>query len=71
MNIDEFNKTLRGKLLYFGYMIQYEIEWIEGLESFDIDNEELERHYDLLEYFIRDGACRIQELYDDFLGKEN
>ncbi|NMA75590.1 MAG: hypothetical protein GX963_15880 [Bacteroidales bacterium] len=71
MKIEEFDKALRDKLLYFGYMIQNEIEWIEGLESFDIDNEELERHYNLLKYFICDGACRIQKLYDDFLGKKD
>ena len=71
MKIEEFDKILRGVLLYLGYMIQYEIEWIEGLESFDIDNEELERHYDLLEHFILDGACRIQKVYDDFLDKRD
>ncbi len=70
MKIKEFDKILRGTLLYLGYMIQDEVEQIENLENYDTDSEELARHYDLLEYFIRDGACRIQRVYDDLLGKD-
>ena len=33
MKIKEFDKILRGTLLYLGYMIQDEVEQIEGLES--------------------------------------
>ena len=51
-------------------MIKDEIEWVEGLEKFNIDNEELEQHYDILEYYLREGGCKLQKLYDDFLKRD-
>lgn len=71
MNIEKFKELLRNTLKYFGHMIRDEIEWVEGLENFNIDNKELEQHYDILEYYLREGGNKLQKLYDDFLEREN
>lgn len=46
-------KMLRQWLKYYGAQIAEEYEWIKGLEDYNIDNCELDSHYDnMIEWIV-------------------
>ena len=59
------NKLLRGHLKYYAYLIKEEYEWIDGLDKHNIDNSELEYHYDMILDYIFSCYYKIQELFPE------
>mgnify|MGYP001463906347 CR=1 FL=1 len=59
------DKSLRGYLKYYASLIKDQYEWIDGLDNCNIDNSELEHHYDLLLEWVVSCYEKIQELGSD------
>lgn len=52
----------RKIIKYHLYLIKEEMEWIEGLEKYDIDNDELDEHYSMAIEFMADCNKKLKEL---------
>jgi hypothetical protein len=68
ITIEEFIETLKNILKCYGWMIKEEYEWIEGLEKYNIDNDELKLHYNNLMDLIMSANDKIIEVLNKFEG---
>lgn len=59
------NDKLKAYLKYYVYMINVELEYINGLEKYNINNQELEDHYLSLSGLIQSAYSEIINDYDN------
>lgn len=74
MTIEEFTKKQRDLLRYYSFIIKEKYESItklEELEEQDIDKEELQMQYDIMENFIIDIYDKLKKLYKEFEGEQH
>lgn len=60
-----FDEEIRNWMKYYGNIIRSQLEWVEGLEKYDIDNEELDNHYSL----IMDGIYGLHRKLEKYCNK--
>lgn len=60
------HKKVRDFLRYYGFLISEEYDWIKGFDNHNIDNDELDLHFDLLLDHIISANDKIIEILEEY-----